>query len=228
MSVKFGTAKFRKRLSNLLATRSRLGAVATDPSVFLCHASCDKPTVKSIGEKLESLGVRAWIDEWEIGPGDTLFEKIGEGISSTGTFVAVLSKAALESRWCKTELLEALQQRLIDGKNIVPFMIEEVKAPAFISGTHYLSLERGIDRETFRLASKVFGCSERVVSEIVDFFPEMTDRQASQAINFIRQDRRVHFGDDWRALQAVLARRGIARSTEYLIQDKNGDRYKAC
>jgi hypothetical protein len=37
--------------------------------VFLCHNSDDKTEVKEIGKKLMQLGLRPWLDEWELQPG---------------------------------------------------------------------------------------------------------------------------------------------------------------
>lgn len=229
MGTKFGNAAFRKRLANLLALHGPSSSTPADPSVFLCHATVDKPVVRQIGEKLESLGLKPWIDEWEIGPGDSLFQKVGEGISSTGVFVAVLSEAAVKSKWCQTELREALHLRLIDGKNIVPFMIETVKPPPFLSEAHYLSLELGLDREVFRLACKALNIKERIVSETVNHMKKVSARELRAALEFLRQDPRVHFGEkDWKDFQDAMERRGIARSDEYIIEDRNGDRFKAC
>ena len=40
--------------------------------VFLSHSSKDKLTVRELAERLKADGVRVWLDEWEIRPGDLL------------------------------------------------------------------------------------------------------------------------------------------------------------
>ena len=40
--------------------------------VFLSHSSKDKAVVRSIGEQLRSDGLRVWLDDWEIHPGDNI------------------------------------------------------------------------------------------------------------------------------------------------------------
>ena len=51
-------------------------------SVFLSHNSADKPFVRKLALDLEKAGVRCWLDEAEIKVGDSLLDKIRDGISN--------------------------------------------------------------------------------------------------------------------------------------------------
>ena len=38
--------------------------------VFLSHSSKDKAIVRAVAERLRADGLRVWLDDWEIRPGD--------------------------------------------------------------------------------------------------------------------------------------------------------------
>jgi hypothetical protein len=46
--------------------------------VFLSHSSKDKAVVRPLAEKLRADGLRVWLDDWEIRPGDSVPAKIEE------------------------------------------------------------------------------------------------------------------------------------------------------
>lgn len=50
------------------------------PSVFLSHASKDKPFVEKLAQSLKKIGINVWFDKWEIDVGDSITWKVEEGI----------------------------------------------------------------------------------------------------------------------------------------------------
>ena len=44
--------------------------------VFLSHNSDDKPAVEEIAKKLLSVGLRPWLDKWDLAPGDSIRKKL--------------------------------------------------------------------------------------------------------------------------------------------------------
>ena len=53
-----------------------------NPRVFIIHASEDKERfILRFAERLISRGINAWLDKWEMLPGDKLVTKIFEGAS---------------------------------------------------------------------------------------------------------------------------------------------------
>jgi hypothetical protein len=55
-------------------------------NIFLCHATEDKPMVRSVALGLERYDIKCWIDEAEMRPGDNLFNKIEDGIKMSDKF----------------------------------------------------------------------------------------------------------------------------------------------
>lgn len=59
---------------------------------FISHSSIDKPFVERLAGDLRTReGIDAWLDKWEILPGDRIPQKLEEGLSSAGILILVLS-----------------------------------------------------------------------------------------------------------------------------------------
>ena len=73
--------------------------------LFISHASEDKSeVVRPLAEKLRSLGLRVWYDDFEMKIGDSLRRKIDHGISNSRFGVVVLSPSFMGKGWTEYEL----------------------------------------------------------------------------------------------------------------------------
>jgi hypothetical protein len=115
-----------------------LGGTSMKPNIFLCHTAVDKPFVRRLAAGLEAHGVRYWLDEAEIKVGDSLIEKIREGLDEVDYVAVVLSPDSVESRWVKRELDVALNQE-ISGRTVrvLPIMHRNCEPPSFLLGKFY-------------------------------------------------------------------------------------------
>lgn len=106
--------------------------------VFLSHNFADKPFVRKLATDLESHGVKYWLDEAEIKVGESLVEKIREGIDNYDYLLAVLSQNSIESPWVQRELDIATNQEIADRKvKVLPVMYQAVEMPGFLLGKRY-------------------------------------------------------------------------------------------
>src|SRR5215212_7417128 len=71
--------------------------------VFLSHSSKDKANVRAFAERLRADGLRVWLDEWEIRPGDSIPAKIEEGLEHSRVLVLCMSTHAFGSDWAQLE-----------------------------------------------------------------------------------------------------------------------------
>jgi hypothetical protein len=95
--------------------------------VFISHASEDKVFARPLAQKLQSLGLRVWFDESAMKPGDSLREKIDNGLAGSEFGVAILSKSYFNKQWTLAEL-NGLFTLKLDGKNrIIPVWHEITK-----------------------------------------------------------------------------------------------------
>ena len=81
---------------------------AFEYDVFLSHASADKPAVRELAARLKRDGLKVWLDEWIIQPGDSIPLAIEQGLESSRTLVLVISQAAFSSEWVRLERHTAL------------------------------------------------------------------------------------------------------------------------
>ncbi|MCI0691547.1 toll/interleukin-1 receptor domain-containing protein [candidate division KSB1 bacterium] len=51
-----------------------------DYDVFISHSTKDKPVARELANRLKKDGLRVWLDEWEIQPGDMIGLKIQRGL----------------------------------------------------------------------------------------------------------------------------------------------------
>ena len=71
--------------------------------VFLSHSSKDKAVVRAVAERLRADGLRVWLDDWEIRPGDSIPAKIEEGLERSRVLVLCMSANAFGSDWAQLE-----------------------------------------------------------------------------------------------------------------------------
>jgi TIR domain len=105
--------------------------------VFLIHSAKDKAVVRGVAERLQADGLRVWLDEWVLKPGDSIPAKIEEGLEHSRALVLCMSANAFGSDWAQ---LEAGTFRFRDPLNkdrrFIPLRLDD--AP--IKGSLELSL----------------------------------------------------------------------------------------
>lgn len=107
-------------------------------SIFLSHNSKDKPWVRKLADRLTSDGVVVWIDEAELNIGDSLIEKIAEGIQEMRFVAAVISNNSISSTWVQKELNLAMSKE-IKGRQVtvLPLLIENCTLPPSLTDKLY-------------------------------------------------------------------------------------------
>lgn len=129
--------------------------------VFVSHANEDKGTVaRPLAKALEQFGVRVWIDEGELQLGDSLRQKIDEGLSRSAYGVVVLSKAFFGKNFPKHEL-DGLFARHTEGRKVLlpiwhginqRFLIEHAPSLADLLA---VSTDRGLERVALQIVQVV-------------------------------------------------------------------------
>lgn len=104
---------------------------------FLSHSSLDKDVVAPIASRLLDLGVDVWLDSWRMTPGDSLVERIGEGIETSDRLVVFLSQASVASNWVQKEVatgivMELAENRGLTDKFVIPALLTQCKIPILL------------------------------------------------------------------------------------------------
>jgi hypothetical protein len=109
----------------------------TTPRVFVSHASEDKQRfVVKFAQRLRENGVDAWLDQWEMLPGDSLVDRIFEqGLKQAQAVVIVLSAVSVQKPWVREELNHSVVKRISRGLKIIPVVIDKCEVPECLQAT---------------------------------------------------------------------------------------------
>ena len=120
--------------------------------VFISHSSIDKPFVERLaGDLLSGEGIDAWLDKWEILPGDRIPDKLEEGLSSANVFLLVLSPESVKSQWVSyekdawlTAQVEeeklAKAQKRTPSRRLIPVLYKDCEKPFFLQSFLHVSI----------------------------------------------------------------------------------------
>lgn len=117
-------------------------------SFFISYAHEDAPAAKRLANDLRSHGHSVWIDEEQIKSGDSLVEKIQEGINSSQNLIVLLSENSAKSTWVRQEIASAFQDDpagsarriipvLLDSRAEVPLSLAKLKYIDFTTAESY-------------------------------------------------------------------------------------------
>jgi hypothetical protein len=126
--------------------------------VFISYASLDKAFALRLARSMELLGHTVWIDHWEIGVGDPLFERISIGLDQAEYVIVVISKHTMQSAWVAHEWQIKYSDELAQGRTIVlPLLIEDCAVPSFFRHKRCADFRLGYEIGVAQLAITLHG-----------------------------------------------------------------------
>lgn len=135
------------------------------PRVFVSHASEDKERfVLGFARRLRANGVDAWLDRWEMLPGDSIVDKIfEEGLKSAQAVVAVVSKNSIDKPWVREELSASVVKRINTGSKLIPVVIDDCEVPAALKSTVWQRINdlAAYDEDLQRILAAIFGSYDK-------------------------------------------------------------------
>ncbi len=112
--------------------------------VFLSHSSNDKVLVESIFKELQKDEIKAWFDKYEIKAGDSITDKLNEGLLNSDLGILCLSKNFLNSNWAKSEMNYFFRQRMVSGKKtfiIINIDLQIHEIPPLLQDYKHINIE---------------------------------------------------------------------------------------
>lgn len=133
------------------------------PSIFLSHNSNDKPFVRVLATRLIDEGVVVWLDEAVLNVGDSLFDKISQGIQDMDYVAAVISRNSITSSWVQKELSLAMSKEIAGRRVVVlPIVIDNCKLPDSLRDKLYADFRNQNEfEESFAKLLKAIGISAK-------------------------------------------------------------------
>jgi uncharacterized Zn-finger protein len=135
------------------------------PRVFVSHASEDKDRfVRVFATRLREKGVEAWVDEWEIYPGDSLVQKIYDvGIATAQAVIIILSCNSVGKPWVKDELDISVVRKIEEGMRIIPVVLDDCTIPTALRATRYVKIPdlNNFDAQLSIIIDTLYGRSKK-------------------------------------------------------------------
>lgn len=130
--------------------RRHEAATEASPVAFLSHSSKDKPFIRQLAADLTTNGIRVWLDEQHIRVGDSIPEKIAQGLAESDYFLLAISHNSVQSEWVKRELNNALITEIERRRTrVLPLKLDLAQIPALIADKKYadfsISYKTGLD-----------------------------------------------------------------------------------
>lgn len=122
----------------VITKQARHKETAQKVVAFLSHSSKDKSFIRQLSSDLVKEGVDVWLDEHKILVGDSITEKIGQGLAQSDYFVIALSESSVSSNWIKKELSGALIREVERREvTVLPILLADCEMPEMLKDKKY-------------------------------------------------------------------------------------------
>lgn len=141
-------------------------------NIFITHATADIDFALRLKAELVERGFQVWLDSHEIKPGQRISSEIGKGLEECDIYVPVLSKASLDSPWCREEMETALtlhnQHERHSRPKIISLLIEDVEKelPTLWRNRLYIKLGKPYLEATRKLLDAMEGLPSELPTKL--------------------------------------------------------------
>lgn len=116
-------------------------------NVFISHRKQDADLAKRLAQEIANAGHQVWLDEWEIGIGDSIVERIDQGLAGAAYLVLCYSAAGM-SPWVDREWMSTLHRQLSGhAVKVLPVLLSgSGQPPAILADIKYANLVADWDK----------------------------------------------------------------------------------
>lgn len=132
------------------------------PVVFLSYTSDDKEMARRVATTLNENGIEVWWDQWEIKPGDSLRQKIEEGLGACTHFLVLLSPTSVGKPWVNREMDVGLVRMLDERMSFIPVRLglDVANMPVLLKGLHSPKIVH-FDADIQQLVHDIYGVARK-------------------------------------------------------------------
>jgi hypothetical protein len=139
-------------------------------SIFISYSHANSDIVEKIAANLVAKNIHIWIDKWQLAFGDSLIQRIQEGLTECSALLIVLSKDYLESEWCTKEQEAAILRELEEKKVIaIPILLEDCEIPIFLRGKYYADFRGDFDKAIHALQDSLLRRTDITLNRTQNF-----------------------------------------------------------
>ncbi len=88
-------------------------------SCFISYSHADKPFARRLHDQFQAQGIRCWLDEHDLKPGDRILDVVDNAIRLHDRILLCCSETSLNSWWVKDEIEKALQRERREDRDII-------------------------------------------------------------------------------------------------------------
>jgi len=130
-----------------------------DVRAFICHASEDKPVVHCLASFVEQQGIDVWLDEREIGVGQSIVQRISDGLEAVSHLIVVLSEHSAAKPWVTKELSTALMRQLGQrAVTVLPLRLDNTPLPTLLLDTKCADCRSSLESGFKELVDAMLRC----------------------------------------------------------------------
>jgi hypothetical protein len=115
-------------------------------NIFLSHRKPDASFAERLANELRDSGHQVWFDEWEINIGDSIVERIEQGLDGMSYLVLCYSASGM-SPWVNREWMSTLARQFSGHPvKILPVLLSGGEPPAILTDIKYADLSKDWDK----------------------------------------------------------------------------------
>lgn len=115
-------------------------------TIFISYSHADKERVDLLAAMMVRKNAQVWVDTWELNVGDSLIQRVQDALTESDALLVILSKASVQSEWCKKELSAGLIRELDEKRVVVlPVLLEDCEIPLFLREKMYADLRNDFE-----------------------------------------------------------------------------------
>jgi hypothetical protein len=111
--------------------------------VFLSHSTKDKAAVEKIAKRLLAVGIRPWLDRWNLSPGDTVSDALEQAIKTIPCAALFFGPSDI-GRWHILEIRAYVARWAGKDARMIPVILPDVEEapelPLFVGQTLWVDM----------------------------------------------------------------------------------------
>lgn len=139
MGDQIRAANIREQLAKISAAMNR--------KVFISYNRQDRIFVERLAIDLRAKGLAVWWAEWEIKVGDSIIQKVSDGMLESGYLAVALSPSSVTSDWVQLEVSSALMRQLSVDRDItiLPLLLADCEIPVLLRPIRWADFRQDYD-----------------------------------------------------------------------------------
>lgn len=110
-------------------------------NIFISHRGNDAPQAEQLAIEIRNAGHKVWLDTWEITIGDSIVQRMNEGLEGAAYVIVCYSSSGITTPWMSQEWMSALARQLNGhGVKLLPVLLTGGDPPAILAGVKYANL----------------------------------------------------------------------------------------